>query len=57
MLAEEYKTGKTVRRALGDVTSSMLSALYEISSSELVLTKVKTRSTVPEPLNQAQVPV
>ncbi|WP_312839402.1 tyrosine-type recombinase/integrase [Pantoea piersonii] len=55
--AEEYKTGKTVRRALGDATSSMLSALYEISSSELVLTKVKTRSTVPEPLNQTQVSV
>lgn len=53
--AEEYKTGKTVRRALGDATASMLTSLNEISNTDLVLTKVKSRSKKPEPLNQSQV--
>jgi len=53
--ANEYKTGKTVRRALGDTVISMLKPLQELSNTEFLLIKLNSRARVAEPLNQAQV--
>ncbi|WP_416413775.1 tyrosine-type recombinase/integrase [Pantoea sp. App145] len=53
--AEEYKTGKTVRRALSEVAVSMMKSVNELSNTDLVLTKLVSRARIPEPLNQAQV--
>ena len=53
--AEEYKTGKTIRRALGDVPASMMKSLKELTGSDLVLSKLNSRTRIPQPLNQAQV--
>ncbi len=53
--AEEYKTGKTIRRAMGDVTVSMMKTVQSLSNTELVLTKMNSRVKLPAPLNQGQV--